>query len=59
MCRNVVRYFSRRPVTPDSVQLAAYDEQMLHSHEQLEDVISPQNARQMVVDTEMTDVMYS
>eukprot|EP00116_Pleurobrachia_bachei_P014112 sb/3474374/ len=63
MCRNVVRYFSRRNCPTDSVQLACYDEQMLHSttssHEQLEDVISPQNARQMVVDSELTDVMYS
>ena len=67
-CRNIVRYFSG--YEPDQEEMldgldgldGENNQNNISSYklsENLEDTISPQNAKQLVVDSKMTDVIYT
>ena len=64
-CRNIVRYFTGydpNSLADDLEALERSEGNNISSYklsENLEDTISPQNAKQLVVDSTMTDVMYT
>ncbi|KAL5253344.1 hypothetical protein ACHWQZ_G013213 [Mnemiopsis leidyi] len=61
-CRNIVRYFSGYEEDEEDMMDGEDNQNNISSYklsDNLEDTISPQNAKQLVVDSKMTDVIYT
>ena len=61
-CRNIVRYFSGYEADQEEMLDGEDNQNNISSYklsDNLEDTISPQNAKQLVVDSKMTDVIYT
>jgi len=61
-CRNIVRYFSGYDPDEEEMLEGEDNQNNISSYklsDNLEDTISPQNAKQLVVDSKMTDVIYT
>ena len=61
-CRNIVRYFSGYDEDEEDMMDGEDNQNNISSYklsDNLEDTISPQNAKQLVVDSKMTDVIYT
>ena len=61
-CRNIVRYFSGYEADQEEMLDGEENQNNISSYklsDNLEDTISPQNAKQLVVDSKMTDVIFT